>query len=54
MTENVIYDVKLIIEQMLIITTFGSFILAYVSRGPPKQAPQLGLAGTSQPASSNI
>jgi hypothetical protein len=27
---------------------------AYVSRGPPKQAPQLGLAGVSQPASSKI
>lgn len=36
------------------ILTVGSFIRAYVSRGPPKQAPQLGLAGVSQPASSNI
>lgn len=27
---------------------------AYVSFGPPKQAAQLGLAGVSQPASSNI
>jgi hypothetical protein len=36
------------------IPTVGSFIRAYVSRGPPKQAPQLGLAGVSQPASSNI
>ena len=32
----------------------GSFMRAYVSRGPPKQAPQLGLAGVSHPASSNI
>ena len=37
-----------------VILTIGSFIRAYVSRGPPKQAPQLGLAGVSQPASSNI
>jgi hypothetical protein len=36
------------------ILTIGSFIRAYVSRGPPKQAPQLGLAGVSQPASSKI
>lgn len=33
---------------------WGSFKRAYVSLGPPMQAPQLGLAGVSQPASSNI
>lgn len=34
--------------------TSGSFMRAKVSRGPPRQAAQLGAAGVTQPASSKI
>ena len=34
--------------------TSGSFMRAKVSRGPPKQAAQLGAAGVTQPAASKI